>query len=67
MPKGDGHQVLKWIRAQDHLKNLPVVVLTGSYQAADVTQAYRLAATSYLQKMPDPTEFAVAVRIVLKY
>lgn len=67
MPKRDGHQVLQWIRPQDGLKNVPVIMLTGSDQAADVTQAYQLGATSYLQKMADPAEFAQAVRIILKY
>jgi CheY-like chemotaxis protein len=67
MPKRNGHQVLKWIRDQGELKNLPVVMLTGSDQEDDVTQAYQLGATSYLQKIADPAEFAQAVRIILKY
>src|SRR5271170_3881829 len=40
MPKRDGHEVLKWIRAQPALKNLPVVMLTGSVQSADVDLAF---------------------------
>jgi CheY-like chemotaxis protein len=67
MPRRDGHEVLKWIRSQPGLKNLPVIMLTGSDQDADVTQAYQLGATSYLQKIPDPAEFGQAVRIILKY
>ena len=67
MPRRDGHSVLKWIRAQSALEHLPVIMLTGSNQATDVTEAYLLGATSYLQKMGDPAEFGQAVRIILKY
>ena len=67
MPKRDGHEVLKWIRSQPELKNLPVVMLTGSTQSADVERAYELGVTSYLQKVPCLAEFGQAVRIILKY
>jgi CheY-like chemotaxis protein len=67
MPKRNGHEVLKWIRAQPGLKNLPVVMLTVSTQAADVERAYQLGVTSYLQKVPSLAEFGQAVRIILKY
>jgi CheY-like chemotaxis protein len=67
MPKRDGHEVLKWIRDQPDLKNLPVVMLTGSLQPADIDRAFDLGVTSYLKKVPCPAEFGQAVRIILKY
>lgn len=67
MPKRDGHEVLKWIREQPRLKSLPVVMLTGSLQSADVDKAFELGVTSYLQKVSCPAEFGQAVRIILKY
>jgi CheY-like chemotaxis protein len=67
MPKRDGHEVLRWIREQPHLKNLPVVMLTGSVQPSDVNRAFELGVTSYLKKIPCPAEFGQAVRIILKY
>ena len=67
MPKQDGHQVLKWIRSQPGVKNLPVVMLTVSTQMADVDRAYELGVTSYLQKVPCLAEFGQGVRIILKY
>jgi CheY-like chemotaxis protein len=67
MPKRNGHEVLKWIRAQSGLKNLPVVMLTGSVEATDVDRAFELGVTSYLKKVPCPAEYAQAVRIILKY
>ncbi len=67
MPKRDGHEVLRWIREHPRLKNLPVVMLTGSLQPSDVDKAFELGVTSYLQKVSCPAEFGQAVRIILKY
>ena len=67
MPKCDGHEVLKWIRSQPGLKNLPVVMLTVSTQMSDVERAYELGVTSYLQKVSCLAEFGQGVRIILKY
>jgi CheY-like chemotaxis protein len=67
MPKRNGHEVLKWIRSQPELKNLPVVMLTLSTQSEDVEKAYELGVTSYLQKVPCLAEFGQGVRIILKY
>jgi CheY-like chemotaxis protein len=67
MPKLSGHEVLKWIRSQPGLKNLPVVMLTVSTQSTDVDRAYELGVTSYLQKVPCLAEFGQGVRVILKY
>jgi CheY-like chemotaxis protein len=67
MPKRNGHEVLKWIRSQPGLKNLPVVMLTVSTQTEDVDRAYELGVTSYLQKVACLAEFGQGVRIILKY
>jgi len=67
MPKRDGHEVLKWVRAQPGLKNLPVVMLTSSAQRTDIDRAYDLGVTSYLEKVPCLAEFGQGVRIILKY
>jgi CheY-like chemotaxis protein len=67
MPKRDGHEVLAWIRSQPDLKELPVVMITGSMLKADVDRAYQLGVTSYLQKVASPAEFGQAVRVILKY
>ena len=67
LPRRSGHEVLEWIRAQPGLVSLPIVVLTGSDEIADVNRAYKLGATSYLNKMAGPAELGQAVRIILKY
>jgi CheY-like chemotaxis protein len=50
LPRRSGHEVLEWVRRQDALKRLPVVILTSSRQAVDVNRAYDLGVNSYLVK-----------------
>lgn len=50
LPRRSGLEVLAWLRAQDTLRRLPVVVLTSSREAPDVQRAYDLGANSYLVK-----------------
>ena len=50
LPRKSGLEVLQWVRQQDGLKRLPVVVLTSSRETDDVNRAYDLGANSYLVK-----------------
>ena len=52
MPKTTGLDVLKWIRNQSMLKQLPVIVLSGSELQDDVHKAYAGGANSYMVKPP---------------
>jgi CheY-like chemotaxis protein len=61
LPKLDGHEVLKRIRADDRTRLLPVVILTTSVEDMDRLEGYRLGANSYVRKPVDFTEFAEAV------
>lgn len=59
LPRRNGLEVLAWIRAHPGLSALPVVMFTTSTQDADVGEAYRLGANSYLKKpatMQETTE-----------
>ena len=47
LPKKDGREVLSEIRADENLKEIPVVVLTGSTDEADVAHTQMLAVESY--------------------
>jgi CheY-like chemotaxis protein len=67
MPKRNGHQVLEWIRDRKELAAIPVVMLTSSTEPTDISRAYCLGVTSYLQKLTCPAEFGQAVRVILKY
>jgi CheY-like chemotaxis protein len=50
MPRMNGFDVLVWIRGNDQLRAIPVVVLSSSNHDADVKRAYDLGANSYLVK-----------------
>jgi|SRR3712207_4364604 len=50
LPKRSGREVLQWIRGQEGLLSLPVVVVTSSREQEDVEQAYVAGANSYIEK-----------------
>ncbi len=62
LPKIDGLEVLKRIRAEERTRLLPVVILTSSVEERDLIEGYRLGANSYVRKPVDFVEFAEAVR-----
>ena len=62
LPKIDGLEVLRELRADDRTKLLPVVILTSSIQEQDVVTSYGLGANSYVRKPVDFTQFVEAVR-----
>ncbi len=62
LPKIDGHEVLKRMRADPRTKLLPVVVLTSSREEEDVVKAYLRGANAYVRKPVDFDRFTSAVR-----
>ncbi len=62
LPKIDGLEVLKRIRADERTKLLPVVVLTTSNEQADMISSYELGANSYIRKPVDFDQFMDAVK-----
>jgi two-component system, response regulator len=62
LPKLDGLQVLKRIRADDRTKRVPVVILTSSEEERDRSECYNLGANSYIRKPVDFIQFAEAVQ-----
>ena len=62
LPKIDGLDVLRSIRAHEHLKRLPVVILTSSKEDQDICKSYDLGANSYIRKPVDFVQFTEAVR-----
>ncbi|MFV0665495.1 response regulator [Denitromonas sp.] len=61
LPRIDGLEVLRRIRANEATALLPVVVLTTSKEQQDITEAYRLGANSYIRKPVDFERFIQAV------
>lgn len=66
MPRCDGFEVLGWLRAQNKLKELPVVVLSGSDQPRDKERARELGATDYVVKTPSAETLGQLVRSLAK-
>lgn len=63
LPKVDGLEVLRRLKADPDLKSVPVVVLTSSNEECDVAEAYRLNVNSYIVK---PVEFSSFTEAVAK-
>jgi two-component system, response regulator len=64
LPRVDGFEVLRRVRADERTRLVPVVVLTASAEEQDVLRAYELGANAYLRKPVDFLEFAEAARII---
>ncbi len=62
LPKIDGLEVLKQLRADPRTATLSVAVLTTSREEQDILKSYQLGANSYIQKPVDFAEFMEAVR-----
>ena len=56
LPRCHGFEVLKWIRAQNTVPPIPVIVLTSSTVSDDIERAYRLGANSYVVKPSTPDQ-----------
>jgi CheY-like chemotaxis protein len=67
MPKLDGIEVLRAIRANEALASLPVVMLTSSQMESDVFESYHLGVNGFVVKPIDFAEFVKAVRTIGYY
>jgi CheY-like chemotaxis protein len=61
MPKKDGREVLREIKADPDLKRIPVVVLTTSQADTDIGGVYELGANSFITK---PVKYDLLVRVM---
>ena len=62
LPKVDGIEVLRQLRAHERTKVLPVVILTSSLEDEDRLAGYALGANSYVRKPVDFLQFSEAIR-----
>lgn len=67
LPKVDGLEVLRRVRAEERTRMLPVVILTSSREEQDLVESYRLGANSYVRKPVDFLQFADAVQTLGLY
>jgi two-component system, response regulator len=67
LPKYDGLEVLRRIRADPATQPLPVVVLTTSSEERDIVESYRLGANSYVRKPVVFADFVSAANVLGMY
>ena len=67
LPKMDGFEVLRRIRADERLNRLPTVILTSSKEEQDILKSYALGANSYIRKPVDFDQFVEVVRQLGRY
>ncbi len=67
MPGTDGREVLEDIKANEELKNIPVIVLTTSTDERDINKCYEYGANSYVQKPVSMDGFLDAVRRIKEF
>ena len=62
MPKVDGLEVLRTVKADDRMKKIPVVILTSSREESDLVESYKLGVNAYVVKPVDFQQFVDAVK-----
>jgi CheY-like chemotaxis protein len=62
LPKVDGLEVLREIRATAATQTIPVVVMTSSAEQRDIVETYKLGVNSYIQKPVDSVQFRQTVK-----
>ena len=67
LPKMDGIEVLRRLRANQHTRSLPIIILTTSDERQDILQCYNMGANSYLRKPVNFTQFTETIRQVSNY
>ncbi|MEK0446378.1 MAG: hypothetical protein RLZZ399_1699 [Verrucomicrobiota bacterium] len=67
LPKKDGREVLAEIKRDEHLKVIPVIVLTTSQAEEDIVRSYKLHANCYITKPVDFESFVSAISTLQKF
>jgi two-component system response regulator len=62
LPKIDGLEVLRRLKADPRTKSIPIVVLTSSKEQKDIVESYRLGVNSYIVKPVNFERFVTAVQ-----
>jgi DNA-binding response OmpR family regulator len=65
MPRLDGYELTRRVRAEESLRSVPVILLTARSQETDVGRGFEVGADDYLKKPFNPDELVARVRAVL--
>ncbi len=66
MPRVDGLEVLREIKADAALKSIPVVILTESREERTMVESYRLGVDAYIVKQVKPVQFQQFLELLLR-
>ena len=67
LPNKDGREVLREIKEDNNLKNIPVIILTSSSAEKDILRAYDLHANAYITKPIDFDQFINVVGSIVNF
>ncbi|HEY9618818.1 MAG TPA: response regulator [Crinalium sp.] len=67
LPKKGGQEVLEAIKADEHLRRIPVVILTTSRAEEDIIRAYNLHANCYIVKPIDLDQFIQVIKSIEEF
>jgi len=67
MPKMNGIEFLKIVKADDVLRKIPIVVLTTSKEESDIVESFKLSVAGYIVKPVDYKKFVEAIRAIELY
>jgi DNA-binding response OmpR family regulator len=67
LPRISGHEVLRCLKGNEQLRSIPVVMLSTSDRADDVSASYRAGANSYVPKPVSFAEFSARIKALKDY
>ena len=67
MPGMGGRDVLAWIREQESLAHVPVVIFSTSRESGDVKRAYQLGANAYIRKPEEFAQLETVIRVLERF
>ncbi|RYF90939.1 MAG: response regulator [Chitinophagaceae bacterium] len=67
LPKKNGHEVLQFLKVDDRIKHIPVIMFTTSSSENDINLSYQNHANSYITKPVDVNEFLSVIKKIEQY
>jgi CheY-like chemotaxis protein len=67
LPRKNGHEVLEYVKESEHLKHIPVIMLTTSSSEKDIIKSYKNHANCYITKPVEADAFLDAVTSIERF